>query len=80
MPSTFAMMRRQSGERLPPPQMKLRGISTPRERATSKESRMAKATPSSTASVISSRVVSIVMPVNVPRALVSFIGLRSPIR
>ena len=41
---------------------------------------MAKATPSSTASVISSRVVSMVMPVNVPRALVSFIGLRSPIR
>ena len=48
--------------------------------ATSKESRMANATPSSMACVISARAVSIVIPTNIARALVSLIGLRSPIR
>ena len=55
-------------------------MSSPSERATSRLSRMAKATPSRTAWVMSARVVSIVMPTKVPRASVSFIGERSPIR
>gem|GEM_PF-5945237 len=41
---------------------------------------MAKATPSSTASTRSLRLVSMVMPVKVPRAFTSLMGLRSPIR
>ena len=54
--------------------------SAPMERAVSTESRMANATPSSTACVISARVVSMLSPMRVPRASVSLIGLRSPIR
>ena len=52
----------------------------PSDLATSTLSRMAKATPSSTACVMSARLVSILMPMNVPRALVSLMGLRSPMR
>ena len=74
------MMVRQSPDLLPPPQMLERGISTPRLRATSKLSRMAKATPSSTAWSRSARVVSMVMPIKQPRAPVSLMGLRSPMR
>ena len=70
----------QSGLLAPPPQSMERLISRPSERATSKLSRIAKATPSSTAWVMSERVVSMVMPTSVPRALVSFIGERSPMR
>ena len=64
----------------PPPQMVLRTGAMPRLRATSSESRMAKATPSSIASVMAGRVVSIVMPKNAARAPASLCGLRSPIR
>ncbi len=74
------MMVFHSGDLLPPPQMLDRGMLTPRLFATSKLSRMAKATPSSTAWSISARVVSMVMPMKQPRALVSLMGLRSPIR
>ena len=56
------------------------GVRMPRARATSKLSRMAKATPSSTAWTKSARVVSMLMPVKVPRASLSLMGLRSPIR
>ena len=80
MPSTLAKMVRHRGDLLPPPQSLLLGMSRPRDRATSKESRMAKATPSSTAWTRSERVVSMVMPTKVPRALVSLMGLRSPMR
>ena len=45
-----------------------------------KQSRIAKATPSSTAWSRSSLDVSIDIPINVPRAFVSLIGLRSPIK
>ena len=55
-------------------------VDTPRLFATSKLSRMAKATPSSTAWVRSARVVSILMPTNAPRASVSLMGERSPMR
>ena len=41
---------------------------------------MANATPSKTACTMSDRLVSIVMPVNVPLAFVSLMGLRSPMR
>ena len=41
---------------------------------------MANATPSKTACTMSDRLVSIVMPVKVPRAFVSLMGLRSPMR
>ena len=78
--STLAMILRQSGLLAPPPQSMERLMSSPSERATSRLSRMAKATPSRTAWVMSVRVVSIVMPTKVPRASVSFIGERSPIR
>ena len=64
----------------PPPQIREVGISMPSCRATSTLSRMAKATPSSTARVRSALVVSMDMPMKVPRALVSLMGLRSPIR
>ena len=64
----------------PPPHSVDREISSPRLRATSTLSRSAKATPSSMAWVMSARVVSIVMPKKTARALVSLMGLRSPIR
>ena len=70
----------QRGLLAPPPQIMLRRMSSPRERATSKLSRMAKATPSRTAWVRSVRVVSIVMPRKTLRALVSLMGERSPMR
>ena len=80
MPRTFAKIVRHRGDLLPPPQRVERGIFTPMLRATSTLSRRAKATPSSTAWVISARAESIARPMNVPRALVSLMGLRSPIR
>ena len=80
MLSTLAIILRQSGLFAPPPQSMERLMSRPRLRATSSESRIAKATPSSTAWVMSARVVSMVMPTRVPRASVSLIGLRSPMR
>ena len=64
----------------PPPQILELSTPIPRERAISTLSRMAKATPSNTAWTRSARLVSMVMPINVPRALVSLMGLRSPIR
>ena len=64
----------------PPPQIMLRLMSSLRDRATSKLSRMAKATPSSTAWVRSVRLVSMVMPIKTLRALVSLMGERSPMR
>ena len=76
----MARMVRHSGDRLPPPHSVDREISSPRLRATSTLSRSAKATPSSMAWVMSARVVSIVMPKKTARALVSLMGLRSPIR
>ena len=80
MPRTFAKILRHSGLFAPPPQMFERGISIPSDFATSNESRMANATPSKTACTMSDRLVSIVMPVNVPLAFVSLMGLRSPMR
>ena len=71
---------RHNGDLLPPPHRPDRGMFSPRLRATSRESRMAKATPSSTAWVMSARVVSMVKPQNTPRASVSLMGLRSPMR
>ena len=68
MPSTLARIVRHRGLFAPPPQMRLERISTPWARAISTQSRMAKATPSSTAWVISPRLVSIRRPVNAPRA------------
>ena len=51
----------------------------PRDLATSRLSRMAKDTPSSTAWIKSARVVDMVMPMKVPLARTSLIGLLSPI-
>ena len=76
----MAKICRHRGDLLPPPQILLVGMAIPRDFATSTESRMAKATPSSTAWSKSPRVVSMVMPTKVPRALVSLMGLRSPMR
>ena len=80
MPRTLAKILRHRGLFAPPPQMFERGISIPSDFATSNESRMANATPSKTACTMSDRLVSIVMPVNVPLAFVSLMGLRSPMR
>ncbi len=65
---------------VPPPQILELLIWIPSERATSTESRIANATPSRTACTRSALVVSMVIPMKVPRALVSLMGLRSPIR
>ena len=78
--STFAIMRLHSGLFAPPPQIFVLSIWMPRDFATSKESRIAKATPSRTAWVISSLVVSIVRPMKVPLASGLLCGERSPIR
>ncbi len=64
----------------PPPQSLVLLACIPRDLATSRESRSANATPSSTACVISARVVSIVSPRNAPLASGSLWGERSPIR
>ena len=78
--STFAIMRLHSGLFAPPPQIFVLSIWMPRDFATSKESRIAKATPSRTAWVISSLVVSMVRPMKVPLASGLLCGERSPIR
>ena len=78
--STLAIIVFQSVLLAPPPQILELLISIPKDLATSTLSRMAKATPSSTAWVKSERAVSMVMPIKVPRALVSLMGLRSPMR
>ena len=78
--STLARMVFHRGLLAPPPQILLHWISMPRLRATSTLSRMAKATPSSTAWSMSAREVSMVRPIKVPRALVSLMGDRSPMR
>ena len=80
MPRTLAKILRHRGLFAPPPQTFERGMSMPSDFATSNESRMANATPSRTACTMSERLVSIVIPVKVPRALVSLMGLRSPMR
>ena len=76
----LAIILHQSGLLAPPPQILVRVMGMPRLFATSRESLSAKATPSSTACVISSLVVSMVMPVNVPLALGLLCGDRSPMR
>ena len=77
---TFATIFLQSGLFAPPPQIFVRSGFTPRLLATSSESLSPKVTPSKTACVISSRVVSIVMPMNAALASGSLCGERSPIR
>ena len=78
--STLAKIFFQSGLFAPPPQILDDSIPMPRLFATSKESRIANATPSSTAWYRSALVEYIVIPMNVPRALASLCGERSPMR
>lgn len=60
--STLAIIFFQRGLFAPPPQILVRVRLIPRDLATSSESRSAKATPSSTAWVMSALVVSMLMP------------------
>ena len=76
----LAIILRQSGLFAPPPQIFVSVTFIPRLLATSNESRIANATPSRTACVISVLSVSIVIPVNVALAAGLLCGERSPIR
>ena len=76
----FAAIFLHSGLFAPPPTIVLFFTLIPSDFATSSESLSPKITPSSTACVISLRLVSIVMPTKVPLASGSFNGLRSPMR
>lgn len=73
-------MRFHSMEREPPPQILERGTESPSPFATSKESRMGERHALQHGLRHIRTAVSIVIPTNIARALVSLIGLRSPIR
>ena len=69
-----------SGLFAPPPQILVRSMRMPKLLATSSESLSPYTTPSSTAWVISSLLVSMVMPIKHALALGSLWGERSPMR